>query len=489
MTSIAAYLAILAGGAPQEGAKASQASATGAGGLFAALLSSTEGELTLGADLETGEFPLGLLAEKLGADGQNFDGDVGALLAEIAGNDPQLSALLSQGLVQAEGDIEAKIIPAPENNGQIAETGTPAIAVGVEASASTNIDADSQGKGAGAQQGAEADSQADTPDPAVVVPAVTSQQTPEAAETTEVDARPAASASTAQALTEQQVRNRGLENALQRASQRGQQNGLQNALNQAPQAKGQPASTPATGEGQGQAGQQQSSEAEGGRPQVAASADNEFSIRSRAGRPDAAPKEISTFQRILDAGNGKKVIQIHERIGSEAAGTTSPPTLTVNVQASAASPGPASPNTPHVPVSALAVHIAQQFKNGARRFDIRLDPPELGRIDVRLDVSRDGQVTTHLVVERSETLDLLQRDARQLERALQDAGLDTSKEGMKFSLKDQELAQGGREDRMQGEEDSGVSGRNANDESDEITDEAMPPPKRYGVTAGLDVRI
>jgi flagellar hook-length control protein FliK len=74
---------------------------------------------------------------------------------------------------------------------------------------------------------------------------------------------------------------------------------------------------------------------------------------------------------------------------------------------------------------------------GKNRFDIRLDPPELGRIDVRLDVDQDGRVTSRLVVERSETLDLLRRDAPQLERALQDAGLKTADNSLQFSLRDQ----------------------------------------------------
>src|SRR4029077_9574991 len=57
--------------------------------------------------------------------------------------------------------------------------------------------------------------------------------------------------------------------------------------------------------------------------------------------------------------------------------------------------------------------------------------------DVRLDVDRQGNVTSHLVVERSATLDMLRRDAPQLERALQDAGLKTSADGLQFSLRDQ----------------------------------------------------
>jgi flagellar hook-length control protein FliK len=92
-----------------------------------------------------------------------------------------------------------------------------------------------------------------------------------------------------------------------------------------------------------------------------------------------------------------------------------------------------------IPVAGIAVEIVSRAQEGLRRFEIRLDPPELGRIDVRLDVDTGGKVTSRLLVERAETLDLLRRDAPQLERALQHAGLDTGG-GMEFSLRDQNFA-------------------------------------------------
>ena len=92
-----------------------------------------------------------------------------------------------------------------------------------------------------------------------------------------------------------------------------------------------------------------------------------------------------------------------------------------------------------VPIAGLAVEIVSRAHEGLRRFEIRLDPPELGRIDVRLDVDRGGNVTSRLTVERAETLDLLRRDAPQLERALQQAGLNTEG-GLQFSLRDQNFA-------------------------------------------------
>lgn len=98
---------------------------------------------------------------------------------------------------------------------------------------------------------------------------------------------------------------------------------------------------------------------------------------------------------------------------------------------------PSADNT--APIAGLAVEIVARAQDGLRRFEIRLDPPELGRIDVRLDVDSGGKVTSRLTVERADTLDLLRRDAPQLERALQHAGLNTEG-GLEFSLRDQNFA-------------------------------------------------
>jgi flagellar hook-length control protein FliK len=97
---------------------------------------------------------------------------------------------------------------------------------------------------------------------------------------------------------------------------------------------------------------------------------------------------------------------------------------------------PAAPGAP-VPVSGLAVEIAASLQSGRTRFELRLDPADLGRIDVRIDVDRSGQVTSHLTVEKPETLSMLRQDAPQLQQALNDAGLKTSSNGLQFSLRDQ----------------------------------------------------
>ncbi len=103
-------------------------------------------------------------------------------------------------------------------------------------------------------------------------------------------------------------------------------------------------------------------------------------------------------------------------------------TLTPQMQASAQ----AAANLP-----ALAVEIAAKSQSGARQFDIRLDPPELGRVDVRLSIDATGKASAHLSADQPQTLTLLQKDAPVLTRALRDAGLDVSQNGLNFSLRQQ----------------------------------------------------
>lgn len=83
----------------------------------------------------------------------------------------------------------------------------------------------------------------------------------------------------------------------------------------------------------------------------------------------------------------------------------------------------------------VAVHISKNVSDGNDQFTINLRPAELGRIDIKLEIGQDGRVTASVAVERAQTLELLQRDSRNLERALQDAGLKADSNSLNFSLR------------------------------------------------------
>jgi flagellar hook-length control protein FliK len=108
----------------------------------------------------------------------------------------------------------------------------------------------------------------------------------------------------------------------------------------------------------------------------------------------------------------------------------------------------------------IAFELVRQVSDGNSRFQMRLDPPELGKIDVRLDIDRSGQVTARLTVEKAETLDLMQRDQRGLEKALQQAGLDSSKTNLEFSLKQNPFS-GSQQGQDQGGRQPGFGGDTA----------------------------
>jgi flagellar hook-length control protein FliK len=122
--------------------------------------------------------------------------------------------------------------------------------------------------------------------------------------------------------------------------------------------------------------------------------------------------------------------------------TVPPPPVASGVLGAAARGALAAGDTPRLPVEPMAIEIARHAVAGGQRFEIRLDPAELGRIDVRLDLADDGTVKTRMIVEKAETLDMLQRDQRALEKALAQTGFKASEGGLEFSLRG-EGGQGG----------------------------------------------
>ncbi|WP_181703969.1 flagellar hook-length control protein FliK [Chthonobacter albigriseus] len=88
-----------------------------------------------------------------------------------------------------------------------------------------------------------------------------------------------------------------------------------------------------------------------------------------------------------------------------------------------------------IPLAMVGVEIARMAKLGETSFQIRLDPPELGRVDVSLELSDKGEARAHLTVERRDTLDLFARDQRALERALREAGFEAKDGSVSVSLR------------------------------------------------------
>ncbi|MEL6507120.1 MAG: flagellar hook-length control protein FliK [Pseudomonadota bacterium] len=89
-----------------------------------------------------------------------------------------------------------------------------------------------------------------------------------------------------------------------------------------------------------------------------------------------------------------------------------------------------APNAP----SDFAQIVARHVGRGETRFDVRLDPPELGRIDVRYHAQEGDQAHLTLTFEEETTRDLFRRDSETLRAFLTEHDIDVASDQLQFDL-------------------------------------------------------
>lgn len=90
----------------------------------------------------------------------------------------------------------------------------------------------------------------------------------------------------------------------------------------------------------------------------------------------------------------------------------------------------------------LTVAIVRQATDGLDRVKVQLQPEELGTIEIALELGDDGRARAAFLAERPETVDLLRREAGDLERALRQVGVEVATGDMSFAPRN---PQGGRD--------------------------------------------
>lgn len=174
-----------------------------------------------------------------------------------------------------------------------------------------------------------------------------------------------------------------------------------------------------------------------------AQADNTQQQDAWPDRRDASPTNVSDTAAPPSAKTDAAALpaQLQQSApGGQIAMVTAPAAAPV-MSASAATPATVAPQPTAeelTNVTDLGAVIAAKSAAGAKSFEIRLDPAELGRVEVKLTVGADGKADATIVAHRPETLALLLRDSQNLERTLKESGLQLSNSSLNFSLKGQE---------------------------------------------------
>ena len=89
-----------------------------------------------------------------------------------------------------------------------------------------------------------------------------------------------------------------------------------------------------------------------------------------------------------------------------------------------------------VPVADLPLEVVRAARDGVERLEVRLHPEDLGTVDVKVETGRDAKTHVTIAVERPETLNLLHRDTRMIERMIAAQGLDLGG-GIQMELRQQ----------------------------------------------------
>jgi flagellar hook-length control protein FliK len=121
------------------------------------------------------------------------------------------------------------------------------------------------------------------------------------------------------------------------------------------------------------------------------------------------------------------------KVATGVVGVSSPAGSPAPQIASAATQGTPSagvlPGAQIIPALIRVAHAAD-----GHQITLRLTPAELGQVDIRIDRAADGTATVRVLVERPETLKLLQADQPQLNQVLDKAGLPQEGRSLTLSL-------------------------------------------------------
>ncbi|MEQ8966042.1 MAG: flagellar hook-length control protein FliK, partial [Azospirillaceae bacterium] len=135
-------------------------------------------------------------------------------------------------------------------------------------------------------------------------------------------------------------------------------------------------------------------------------------------------------------------------------------------------------------IDQIAVRLDPGAAEGGGRVTVQLKPAALGAVEIQMDVADDGKVQAQVIADRPETLELLKADARGLERALAQAGLQTGSGGLEFSLRDQGAGGSGAGGQAGGSADDSGDGADADQPVTALAGEV------WTVTADrVDIRI
>lgn len=207
--------------------------------------------------------------------------------------------------------------------------------------------------------------------------------------------------------------------------------------------------------------------------------------------PTATPAEgqVETVEAAAPQDDAPLKADTPDTLAQPAGATAAQAEQTLATSA-ATTPVRGSPET----VAALSAQIVKKLEGRSTRFDVELNPADLGRVDVRIEIGAHGRMTATMSFENPQAAAELRSRADELQKSLEQAGFDISG-GLQFDVaNDQRQASQGQPDQSAGANGGQVRGRAfqaALDTADDSASAALTSALAYRSrpATGVDIRI
>lgn len=162
--------------------------------------------------------------------------------------------------------------------------------------------------------------------------------------------------------------------------------------------------------------------------------------------------------------------------------------------------GALTPNLAKNVAQQVGLEVTRAVQAGNTEFTVKLNPVELGKVTIKMAFDKDGTASLRVLAQSPETVSLLQRDVRGLERAIEAGGMKSAQADVSIELDTQHdgqsagkaFAEAARDEMMQ-ENNNKTAALKANETAPEPENDKITPLEQILAqldnASGLDIRV
>ena len=137
-------------------------------------------------------------------------------------------------------------------------------------------------------------------------------------------------------------------------------------------------------------------------------------------------------------------------------------------------------------IDQIKVDITKNISKELDKINIQLKPKELGAIEIKMELGHDGKLQATISASNQDTLNMLQKDAAELQKALNDAGLKADNQSLNFNFRGEQNSEGQQQNSSLA--NNGLNGNELMEEEISAT-ELMLATQSYNANGNYSIKV